>query len=73
VKSMRVAPFASFNCNEIESIVRKIQRPESNFGPPECTGMTLNMGSYYANVSGMDRFNSIDSLLLRPQTTVQPF
>ena len=53
MKSMRVAPFVSNNFNEIECIVRKIQRPESNFGPPECTGMTLNMGSYYADVSGI--------------------
>jgi hypothetical protein len=56
VKSMRVAPFASSNCNEIESFVRKIQRPESNFGPPECTGrsrMNPNTGSYYADVSGI--------------------
>ena len=51
MKSMRVAPFASSNFNEIECTVRKIQRPESNFGPPECTGMNLNMGSYYADVS----------------------
>ena len=53
MKSMRVAPFMSNNFNEIERIVRKIQRPESNFGSPECTGMTLNMGSYYADVSGI--------------------
>ena len=53
MKSMRVAPFASSNCNEIESFVRKIQRPESNFGPPECTGMKLNTGSYFADVSGI--------------------
>ncbi len=50
---MRVASFASYNLNGIESTVRKIQRPESNFGPPECTGMKLNTGSYFADVSGI--------------------
>ncbi len=53
MKSMRVTPFASPNFNAIECIARKIQSPERNFAPPECTGMTLNMGSYYANVSGI--------------------